>query len=81
MPDASNWTEPASELTSKRLPVKLWQWTWDVAAAELRRDRPEVVLERGLALVEGEADAAHEQRPDGELEPHATKIGSPGPVV
>jgi hypothetical protein len=47
-----------------------------VAAAELRRDLPEMTLEGRLALVQDEADPTDEQRCDRKLEPHVTKIGS-----
>jgi hypothetical protein len=48
---------------------------------ELRRDQAQVTLERRLPLVEDEPDAADGQDEDGELEPHATRIGSTGLFV
>ncbi len=56
MPDASNWTLPASELTSSEVAGEALAVDVHVPAAELGRDLPEVVLERRLALVEDEAD-------------------------
>ena len=47
-----------------------------VPGSELRRDRAEVVLERGLALVHDERDAAHEKDEGRKGEPHVTKIGN-----
>jgi len=52
-----------------------------VPAAKLGRHLTQVILERRLPLVEDEPDATDGEDQDGELEPHATRIGNPGLFV
>ena len=75
-PTASNWTVPASARRRRGCPRSSGSGRAR-AGRRAGRDLAEVVLERRLALVHDEPDAADEEDDESpELEPHATKIGN-----